>query len=138
MQKYPHINDLRTILIGHDKRLFAVLSDNSLIQKYADEKEERLLMNHIPETRAINNSLDITLEIESEKERQRPVKSEVERLMADNAKARRILNWIPAYSLERGLKKTIEWFKRNKGIYKSGIYNGSCRNCCTTDSIIKW
>lgn len=61
--------------------------------------------------------------IESERERKRPAKSEVERLIADNAKAKQILNWAPKYSLEKGLKKTIEWFKKNKHIYKPEIYN---------------
>ncbi|MFA4934085.1 MAG: NAD-dependent 4,6-dehydratase LegB [Candidatus Omnitrophota bacterium] len=73
--------------------------------------------------RLISRYLNKNIKIESEKNRQRPVKSEVERLMADNAKAGRLLNWSPEYSLERGLKKTIEWFKKNKGIYKPEIYN---------------
>jgi len=67
--------------------------------------------------------LNKNIKIESDQERKRPSKSEVERLWADNTKARRILNWAPKYNLERGLKKTIEWFKKNKVIYKSGIYN---------------
>ena len=71
----------------------------------------------------ISRYLNRDIKIESEPDRQRPKKSEVERLMADNAKANRILVWAPKYSLEKGLKKTIEWFKKNKNIYKSGIYN---------------
>ncbi|MFA6357063.1 MAG: NAD-dependent 4,6-dehydratase LegB [Candidatus Omnitrophota bacterium] len=73
--------------------------------------------------RLISKYLNKNIEIESEKDRKRPVKSEVERLMADNTKAKRILNWAPEYSLEKGLKMTIEWFKKNKDIYKSEIYN---------------
>jgi len=73
--------------------------------------------------RLISGYLNKNIKIESEKGRQRPAKSEVERLVADNAKAERLLNWSPEYSLERGLKKTIEWFKKNKGIYKPEIYN---------------
>lgn len=67
--------------------------------------------------------LNQDIRIESAQNRKRPEKSEVERLIADNAKARGILNWEPKYSLENGLKKTIAWFKENKDIYKSGIYN---------------
>ena len=63
------------------------------------------------------------IKIESEQERKRPAKSEVERLLADNTKAKQILNWVPKYTLEKGLKKTIEWFKKNKNIYKAEIYN---------------
>jgi len=74
-------------------------------------------------TRLIALLLNRDVKIDSDKERKRPAKSEVERLMADNTKARQILNWEPKYSLEKGLKKTIAWFKENKDIYKSGIYN---------------
>ena len=71
----------------------------------------------------ISRYLNRDIKIKSELDRKRPEKSEVEQLMADNAKAKRILSWEPKYSLEKGLKKTIEWFKKNKNIYKSGIYN---------------
>ena len=67
--------------------------------------------------------LNCDIVIDSEQERKRPVKSEVERLLADTAKAKKILNWKPKYSLEKGLKATIAWFKENKDFYKSGIYN---------------
>lgn len=73
--------------------------------------------------RLISQCCDRDIKIESDQERKRPSKSEVERLWADNAKAKRILNWTPKYSLEKGLKKTIEWFKKNNDIYKSEIYN---------------
>jgi NAD dependent epimerase/dehydratase len=63
------------------------------------------------------------IKIESIYSRKRPAKSEVERLIADNTKAKNILGWTPKYPLEKGLKKTIEWFKKNKNIYKSEIYN---------------
>ncbi|MDD5530149.1 MAG: NAD-dependent 4,6-dehydratase LegB [bacterium] len=67
--------------------------------------------------------MDKGIEIETDKERKRPGKSEVERLVADNAKATKILKWHSKYSLEEGLKETIKWFKSNKNIYKSDIYN---------------
>ena len=43
--------------------------------------------------------------------RKRPVKSEVDRLVADNSKAKKLLKWSPGYDLEEGLKKTLEWYK---------------------------
>lgn len=73
--------------------------------------------------RLIAGHLGRDVRIISTRERKRPEKSEVERLRADNAKARRILDWTPKCSLEKGLKKTIAWFKNNRDIYKSGIYN---------------
>ena len=71
----------------------------------------------------ISGFLNQDIKVKCDDSRKRPKKSEVERLRADNSKARQILNWAPKYNLERGLKKTIEWFKKNKNIYKSEIYN---------------
>ena len=59
----------------------------------------------------------------------RPQKSEVERLWAENQKARDLLNWKPEYAgvdgLKKGLTETIEWFSNpeNARIYKSQVYN---------------
>lgn len=55
------------------------------------------------------------IEIVSDDVRIRPEKSEVERLWADNAKAKQLWRWSPAYAgregLRRGLAETIEWFR---------------------------
>lgn len=69
------------------------------------------------------------INIKKETKRVRPLKSEVFRLVASIKKAKKILNWSPKYSgikgLENGLRKTLDWFKRNKnsGNYKPDIYN---------------
>ena len=69
------------------------------------------------------------IEIVSDKERMRPEKSEVDRLLADNSKARELLHWTPEFGgfkgLEKGLKETIAWLKHpeNLSMYKSDIYN---------------
>lgn len=69
------------------------------------------------------------IEIESDQERLRPEKSEVERLLADNRKAKELCQWEPEYrnleGLRRGLEKTVRWFslKENLSMYKSDIYN---------------
>ena len=62
------------------------------------------------------------VKIRSEKSRLRPGGSEVERLLASNALARKELGWKPAVSLEKGLELTIEWFKNNKDRYRIGEY----------------
>jgi len=54
--------------------------------------------------------------------RTRPRKSEVERLQADIAKAKKLLAWKASVSLEKGLRKTISWFKQNHQMYKPDIY----------------
>ena len=60
--------------------------------------------------------------IATDADRLRPAGSEVERLLADNTKARDVLGWSSKVSLEEGLAKTIEWFRTNQGLYRAGIY----------------
>jgi NAD dependent epimerase/dehydratase len=55
--------------------------------------------------------------------RTRPSKSEVNRLWADNSKAKKLVGWVPKISLDEGLKKTIDWVSENIKQYKVDIYN---------------
>lgn len=69
------------------------------------------------------------VEIETDAVRLRPEKSEVERLWADNSRARELFGWEPRYAgvdgLRRGLSETAAWFTNpaNLAGYKSGRYN---------------
>ena len=69
------------------------------------------------------------VDIRIENLRKRPSKSEVNRLLASNMKAKKLLNWKPKYKnkigLEKALKKTISWYenKKNQSFIKSDIYN---------------
>ena len=66
--------------------------------------------------------------VELDRARLRPAASEVERLWADNSKARRVLGWEPAYGardgLRRGLERTVAWFAdpRNLALYRPAEY----------------
>jgi dTDP-glucose 4,6-dehydratase len=60
--------------------------------------------------------------IATEADRLRPAGSEVERLLADNTKAREVLGWTAKVGLKEGLAKTIEWFRSNQHLYRAGIY----------------
>ncbi len=62
------------------------------------------------------------MKILHDKERVRPENSEVDRLLCDATKAKKILNWSPEYSLEQGLKETIEWMSQNIELYKPTKY----------------
>ena len=62
------------------------------------------------------------ISIESEEQRLRPDKSEVERLLADNTLARTVLEWEPAISLEEGLERTIEWIGQHLERYRPNVY----------------
>lgn len=50
--------------------------------------------------------------INVERARLRPL--DVNRLCGNNAKAKALLEWTPSYSLQQGLKETIEWYSREK------------------------
>jgi len=62
------------------------------------------------------------LPVLSENTRIRPKGSEVDRLCADNTKAKELLGWEPKYTLEDGLRRTIEWLTENHEQYRSDIY----------------
>ncbi len=61
----------------------------------------------------------------TEQERIRPGSSEVFRLRCDNGKLKRLTGFEPHYSLEEGLKETIQWFTRpsNLAKFKVDIYH---------------
>jgi NAD dependent epimerase/dehydratase len=71
----------------------------------------------------IGQMLHKNLTAKSERRRVRPQKSEVEKLMADISKAKRLFNWKPKISLEKGIEKTIKWMNENSWRYKKEIYN---------------
>jgi NAD dependent epimerase/dehydratase len=73
--------------------------------------------------------MQVEIEIITEEVRLRPENSEVERLWADNTKAKQIFGWEPTYGgrdgFKRGLAETAEWFsqEKNKHGYKADSYN---------------
>ena len=68
------------------------------------------------------------VKFELDEQRVRPVLSEVERLWADNTKARNLAGWQPGYGgrdgFERGLSETIAWFMNAEHLkfYKPDSY----------------
>ena len=79
--------------------------------------------------RAIADVMGATIEVVQDEQRLRPEKSEVDRLLASNDKARRLLNWSPhfggAEGFTRGVAQTVEWFEdpANLARYKVDAYN---------------
>ena len=67
--------------------------------------------------------LDRELPVEFSPDRARPKDSEVERLLADVSKAERLMGWKSEVSLEKGLRRTIDWFGDAVGRYKPSLYN---------------
>ena len=79
--------------------------------------------------RLIAETMGAEIEIDTDDKRLRPKDSEVERLWADNAKAKRLFGWEPAYGgrdgFKRGLAETAKWFAEAKNLaaYKVDRYN---------------
>ena len=77
----------------------------------------------------IAEQMNVKIEITADIERMRPAKSEVERLWADNSKAKKLFGWSPAFAgrdgLARGIQETISWFAQPENLrhYKSDVYN---------------
>lgn len=79
--------------------------------------------------RLIAEVMGAQVSIVTDKVRLRPEKSEVERLWADNTKAKQLLGWSPDFpgidGLRRGLQSTVDWFSQPQNLqaYKTDIYN---------------
>ncbi|WP_342600363.1 NAD-dependent 4,6-dehydratase LegB [Psychrobacillus sp. FSL H8-0483] len=77
----------------------------------------------------IADIMGVNLSIETDEQRLRPEKSEVNRLWAENKKAKELIGWQPQYGnkdgFRRGLEETIEWFTNPKNLaqYKADVYN---------------
>ena len=73
--------------------------------------------------------MNVEIEIETDEIRLRPEKSEVNRLWADNTKAKKLIGWKPKYGeregFKQGLLETIDWFTNNDNLkkYKADVYN---------------
>lgn len=77
----------------------------------------------------LSNAMKKKKKLIQEKQRLRPSKSEVYRLICDNKKLIKLTNWKARNSgqvnLIKGLTKTIEWYKKEENLikFKSNIYN---------------
>ena len=77
----------------------------------------------------IAEAMNVEIEIVTDEVRLRPGNSEVERLWADNKKAKTLFGWSPEYGgrdgFKRGLAETADWFVQSGNLrtYKAGSYN---------------
>ena len=73
--------------------------------------------------------MNAEIEIISDETRLRPENSEVERLWAENTKAKQLFGWEPCYGgregFKRGLIETANWFLQTENMrcYKADVYN---------------
>ncbi|MBX5214126.1 MULTISPECIES: NAD-dependent 4,6-dehydratase LegB [unclassified Rhizobium] len=73
----------------------------------------------------IADIIGVSVEIECDEQRLRPANSEVERLCCDNSLIKSLTGFSPRYSVEDGLKATIEWLRQPQNLarYKADIFN---------------
>lgn len=73
----------------------------------------------------IINLINPTAKIVKDDARIRPKKSEVNRLIGSNKKLKQLTSWKQQFSLDAGLRKTIQWYKNPENLkkYKSHLYN---------------
>ncbi|MDO3434017.1 NAD-dependent 4,6-dehydratase LegB [Rhizobium sp. CBN3] len=73
----------------------------------------------------IADIIGVRVEIECDEQRLRPANSEVERLCCDNSLIKSLTGFSPRYSVEDGLKATIEWLRQPQNLarYKADIFN---------------
>ena len=73
----------------------------------------------------IKDIMKCDVEIISDEQRKRPLKSEVFRLWGDNTLITTLTGWQPKDTLDTGLRETIKWFSMRQNLekYKAGIYN---------------
>lgn len=73
--------------------------------------------------REIISQINPSARIICDEERLRPEKSEVNRLLGDNTKIRKLTNWKMQYTFEEGIAQTITWLRENMSQYKVDCYN---------------
>lgn len=62
------------------------------------------------------------IDIIEDKQRVRPERSEIGRLICDNKKATRLTGWRPKYGIEKGLSITVEWIAKHVDLYQPKDY----------------
>lgn len=69
--------------------------------------------------------MDKEVKFVEDKQRLRPVKSEVFRLWGDNTQIKTMTGFVPRYDIEAGLRETVKWFTNPENLkkYKADIYN---------------
>ena len=81
---------------------------------------------------SISDTLDLIrgimhsdVQIITDRQRIRPEKSEVFRLLGDNKLITSLTLWQPKYTMEEGLGETVDWFTKPENLkkYKTNIYN---------------
>lgn len=98
-------------------------SENTIGEEINIASQEEISIGELAQ--AIIDEINPSVRIVVDDVRFRPEKSEVERLLGSNEKIRRMTGWKPEYTLRKGLRETIEWFRDEENLrrYKWDAYN---------------
>lgn len=69
------------------------------------------------------NQINPKARIILDEDRVRPEKSEVERLLGDNSRLKKLTSWEQRFGFKKGISLTIDFLRNNHEKYKAGIYN---------------
>jgi nucleoside-diphosphate-sugar epimerase len=101
-----------------------IAESDSLVGKDCNIAAEcEISMGHLAQE--IINQINPSAKIVQDKERIRPVNSEVFRLYGSAKRIKSNTKWHQKYSFEQGIAETIEWFRNPDNLrqYKVDIYN---------------
>lgn len=135
------LNNKKSIKLGniHSTRNFNYISDT--VDGFIATIEKKNIFGEIinigsnydisikDTVKEVSKLINKKISIIAEDIRKRPKKSEVDKLKASGLKAKKLLNWVPAYKGKLGfikaLRKTIDWYSdhKNRKIFKDNIYN---------------
>ena len=106
---YTYVKDASTAFLEilKSKNLVGEVTNISTNQNYSI----------IQIAKMISKLMNVSPKIIKDEKRIRPKNSEVTELMGDNYKLKNHTDWEYNYSFEKGLKETINWFKKNKHKY---------------------
>lgn len=62
------------------------------------------------------------VKIMSDRQRVRPKKSEVDRLICNYKKAKKLVGYSPRVTFEEGIRRTVEWIRENQHLFKQKYY----------------
>ena len=71
---------------------------------------------------AVGEILGRPLVVEADPDRLRPAASEVDRLVCDAARTRRLLGWSPTVEFATGLARTVDWIRGHAARYRPEEY----------------
>jgi len=106
-------NYIKDVVIGFIK---VAESENSIGKTINISSGKAISIGELVEK--IKSIINKEFSIETKEERIRPEKSEVMLLLGNNSEAKKLLDWEPTYSLEKGLAEVVEYISKNLDKYK--------------------